>query len=88
MARVRLCEVCKKAMEPERLEASGDTRLCLLHAKKIEAFGGEFITKAVQERTSKSGSLKLNYGGIETTRQRNHAAIERLKDEYLAETSE
>ena len=37
---------------------------------------------ASQERTSKQGSLKLNYGGITTKSTRNEKALNRLLDEY------
>jgi hypothetical protein len=79
----RLCEVCKEPIELERAEGSPDTRLCLRHAVEIEKYGGEFAMTATQERTSKPGSLKLNYGGITTTRVRNHEAIRRLRDDFL-----
>lgn len=36
-----------------------------------------------QERTSKPGSLKHNYGGVTTSKTRNVKAIERLRDEFL-----
>ncbi len=62
MSKVRYCEICKSQIEAERLEAAADTRLCIQHAKEIEKFGGEFKTQASQERTSKAGSMKINYG--------------------------
>ena len=37
---------------------------------------------AADERTSKQGSMKINYGGISTNSTRNHAAIEQLVEEY------
>ncbi|MEQ8787575.1 MAG: hypothetical protein RIC55_14825 [Pirellulaceae bacterium] len=52
----------------------------------IDKYGGEFLLSAVQERTSKSGSLKLNYGGVHTTKRRNVEGIQRLRDDYLAQT--
>jgi hypothetical protein len=82
MAKVRMCEVCKQPIDPERLEGSPETRLCTTHAAEIQKYGGEFLMSAVQERTSKAGSLKLNYGGITTTRTRNDEAMRRLKDEH------
>ena len=39
---------------------------------------------AEQERTSKAGSLKLNYGAVETSKKRNIEAVRRLQDDYLA----
>jgi hypothetical protein len=50
MARTRLCELCKKRIEPERAEGSPETRLCRAHAVEIEKYGGEFLTTATQER--------------------------------------
>jgi hypothetical protein len=82
MAALRFCEVCKAEIDAERAENAPDTRLCGAHAREIEEFGGEFVTIATQERTSKPGSLKRNYGGVSTTRRRNLEAIEKLKDAY------
>lgn len=79
---MRRCEICKRPIEAERVEAIGDTRLCLEHARQIARFGGEFILTATQERTSKAGSLKRNYGGIATEKVRNQEAIDGLRDEY------
>ena len=84
MARTRLCEVCKQPIEAERAEFVPDTRLCSEHAAAAEAYGGEFKLEARQERTSKQGSLKLNYGGIETSKRRNSEAVERLKEDQDA----
>ena len=82
MAKTRLCEICKAAIDPDRLEAVPDTRLCTEHARAVQKFGGEFIVSAEQERTSKPGSLKHNYGGVTTSKTRNIKAIERLRDEF------
>ncbi len=79
---MRLCIVCKREIEPDRCEAIPATRLCTEHAREIERFGGEFTITASQERTSKQGSLKLNYGGIATSTERNEKALENLLDEY------
>jgi hypothetical protein len=78
----RLCEICRLPIEADRAEAIPDTRLCTEHGREIARFGGEFIVSAEQERTSKAGSLKLNYGGITTARVRNTAAVARLRDEW------
>ncbi|MBM3994226.1 MAG: hypothetical protein FJ303_08750 [Planctomycetes bacterium] len=78
----RPCEICMKPIEPQRLEATPETRLCKEHAEKIEKHVGEFIRVVSHERTSKAGSLKKNYGGVNTSRKRNQAAIEKLKDEF------
>jgi len=79
---MRLCIICKQEIDSERLEAIPETRLCLQHGHEIKKFGGEFKLSATQERTSKQGSLKLNYGSISTTSTRNEEAMERLRDEY------
>lgn len=79
----RFCEVCKSPIERERLELIPDTRLCTGHAHEIQKYGGEFIVSAEQERTSKAGSLKLNYGGVATSRRRNVEAVQKLRDDYL-----
>lgn len=79
---MRLCSICKQQIEPEREEAMPDTRLCSEHGRQIEKFGGEFRLSASQERTSKKSSMKVNYGGISTTRTRNDEAIEQLREEY------
>ena len=84
MAKSRPCEVCKKPIEPARLEALSDTRLCEEHGRMIEKYGGEFVRSFSAERTSKQGSLKKNYGGIAVSKVRNQKAIEQLKDEFEA----
>lgn len=45
----------------ERIEAMPETEVCVGCS---QAMGGEFKLIATTERTSKPGSLKLNYGGI------------------------
>jgi hypothetical protein len=82
MAAIRACEICDEPIDPERAEALPDTRLCTEHAKAIAKFGGEFITSVIQERTNKPGSLKRNYGGIDTSKSRNHEAIRKLREEF------
>ncbi len=81
---MRLCIVCKAQIDAERIEAIPETRLCTEHGRESQRYGGEFVVSACQERTSKPGSLKLNYGGISTSMARNDEAIERLRDEYEA----
>jgi hypothetical protein len=44
--------------------------------------GGEFLVTARHERTSKAGSLKRNYGGVDIQKERNTEAINRLREEY------
>ena len=82
---LRICEVCKKTIETERAELIPDTRLCIHHARLATKYGGEFSLTAKQERTSKKTSLKVNYGGISTSRKRNRRAIEKLKDDFEAQ---
>jgi hypothetical protein len=79
---MRRCAVCKREIESERAAAIPATRLCTKHGHEIEKYGGEFTLSASQERTSKQGSLKLNYGGITTKTTRNEKALNRLLDEY------
>lgn len=79
----RLCEICKNAIEDDRLTVIPETRLCTEHAREIQKYGGEFTTTAEQERTSKPGSLKINYGGVTTKKTRNVEAVQRLRDDYL-----
>lgn len=79
---MRRCEICKQPIEADRAEAIRDTRLCVEHARQIARYGGEFSLTAVQERTSKPGSLKRNYGGIETAKVRNQVAIDKLRADY------
>lgn len=78
----RRCEICQTVIDPERVDAIPDTRLCTMHAKAIQEFGGEFTVTGTLEKTSKEGSLKKNYGGVSTSRTRNTSAIARLKDAY------
>jgi hypothetical protein len=85
LGKIRLCEICKTQIDPDRLDATPDTRLCKEHAIAIQKYGGEFTTSAVMERTSKAGSLKLNYGGVTTTRTRNQPAVDRLREEFLSQ---
>lgn len=81
----RPCEICMKPIETERLEALPNTHLCLDHAEKIKKYGGEFLVSATRERTSKAGSLKINFGGVTAKLRRNQAAMEKLKDEFEEE---
>jgi hypothetical protein len=80
----RFCEVCKQPIDQERADALPDSVLCQEHSRQIAEFGGEFITVSKQERTSKPGSLKLNYGGITTQKRRNARALAKLKDQHAA----
>lgn len=79
---MRHCEICKQPIDADRAEAIRQTRLCTEHAQEILKFGGEFIMSSTQEKTSKEGSLKKNYGGISTRLSRNEQAVAKLKDDY------
>jgi hypothetical protein len=57
----RPCARCGAMIPAQRLEAIPETEVCVTCSAEI---GGEFKLVAVTERTSKPGSLKLNYGGI------------------------
>ena len=81
----RPCEICGQPIDAERLEAVPETRLCIEHARKIEKHGNEFKRKVGFERTSKDGSLKKNYGGVHTSKSRNHQAMRKLREEHLRE---
>ncbi len=78
----RICEICREPIDVERCDGLPDTRLCGKHAQEIQQYGGEFRIVSQQERTSKAGSLKINYGGVATQKQRNHEAMRRLRDAY------
>ncbi|MGC3966284.1 MAG: TraR/DksA C4-type zinc finger protein [Pirellulales bacterium] len=86
MSKVRFCEICKQAIEADRLEAVPESRLCTEHASAIKQFGGEFIVSAATEVTSKAGSMKRNYGGVTTSKVRNARAVEKLRDAFEAGT--
>lgn len=82
MSKTRFCEICKQPIEEERLEGSPETRLCIEHGKAIQSFGGEFIMRGTQSNLSKTGSLKKNYGDVSIERERNDAAMAKLRAEY------
>jgi len=78
----RPCEICNKLIEEERLEAVPQTKLCITHARAIEKYGGEFKLTGSYETTSKQGSLKLNYGGVNVIKTKNTDAVEKLRRDY------
>jgi hypothetical protein len=80
----RRCEICKQLIDAERAECRPMTRLCIKHAQEIEKYGGEFKLAIVEERISKHGSLKKNYGGVMIYQHRNHRAIRKLRDAYAS----
>lgn len=66
---VKNCIRCRNAIPPERVEALPETELCIKCSAEV---GGDFVYVFTQERTSKPGSMKLNYGGVTLTRYRRH----------------
>ncbi len=63
------CIRCDEPIPAKRLEALPETRLCICCS---EAVGGDFIVTATLERTSKPGSMKLNYGSAVLSKRRRH----------------
>jgi hypothetical protein len=84
-AKTRPCEICRALIDPERIEAVPETRLCTEHARQIRPLGGEFLVTASHERTSKRGSLKRNYGGVNIEKTRNTQALRKLRELYERE---
>lgn len=84
-AKVRVCEICKRPIDPERIEVIPETRLCSDHARMIARYGGEFTMTYTRERLSKPGSLKKNYGGVTPQKLRNATAMAKLRRELAAE---
>ncbi len=78
----RPCAVCGRPIDPERLAALADTRLCIDHARAAAKYGGEFTLVRRQVSLGKAGSLKKNYGDVSVEKFRNAAAIEKLRQEY------
>lgn len=68
-------------IDPERVEALPDTRLCSEHARMIAKYGGEFIVTGTQTSLGKGGSLKKNYGDVSIDKKRNTLALEKLRAE-------
>ncbi len=75
------CAICGCLIGGERLEAVPRTWLCIDHARAISKHGGEFRLRIGFQRTSKAGSLKINYGGVSVTFERNWKALNRLQAE-------
>jgi hypothetical protein len=85
MEKTRPCEICGQPIDPERVEALPATRLCIEHARQMGRYGGEFRVSATWERTSKTGSLKRNYGGVTPKTTRNEQGIAKLRAAYQEE---
>jgi RNA polymerase-binding transcription factor DksA len=63
------CEICGKLIPAERLEALPETRICVGCSDRV---GGEWDVRGVDVVTSKEGSMKKNYGGVEVVRVRRN----------------
>jgi hypothetical protein len=81
--KTRPCEIRKKMIEAERVEAIPETRLCVEHARLIVKYGGEFLVTATEENLAKPGGIKRNYGGIVMPKTRNRTGIDKLRHDYL-----
>ncbi len=77
----RFCEVCNVVIDGERCEVLPETQLCTGCARRMTKLGGEFITTVHQERLSKPGSLKLNFGGVSVSKTRNIEGLRKLRAE-------
>lgn len=86
--RVRVCEICGAVIDPERIEAVPETRLCLDHAKAIQKYGGEFVLRSRRSSLGKEGSLKKNYGDVSSELLRNEVGMQKLRDEYFRPAGE
>jgi hypothetical protein len=80
--KTRPCEICGQPIDPERIEAVPETRLCVEHARRIGKYGGEFTVTATQASLGKGGSLKKNYGDVSIQKKRNTEALRKLHEEY------
>ena len=80
--RTRPCEICGRAIDPERAEALPKTRLCAEHARMIGKYGGEFRLTGTQASLGKDGSLKKTYGDVTVQERRNTEALRKLRQEY------
>lgn len=81
----RFCEVCQSEIEAERIEGESKTRLCAKHAHEIQKYGGEFIGTGARSSIGKTGSLKMNYGDVTVTWQRNDDGLRRLIEDFERE---
>ena len=80
--KTRPCEVCGEPIDPERIGAVPETRLCVEHARMIGKYGGEFKITATQASLGKGGSLKKNYGDVSIQKTRNTEALRKLREEF------
>lgn len=63
----RQCERCDADIPAGRLKALPGTWLCVACSQEV---GGDFVYTAVQLNLGKTGSLKLNYGGVSVHKRR------------------
>lgn len=56
------CIRCENPIPEARLKALPETELCISCS---EAVGSDFVLTSQLVRTSKEGSMKMNYGGVE-----------------------
>jgi hypothetical protein len=59
------CARCQELIPVERLRLVPKTRLCVKCSQEV---GGEYTMVVSRVRTSKTGSLKRNYGDVEVAR--------------------
>ena len=78
----RPCEICKRPIEPERLEAVPQTRLCAEHAREVVKYGGEFRATATAAGTGQ----KTGRGVVAVHQVRNAEALDKLRAEYEGST--
>ena len=81
----RPCEICLQPIDPERVDALPETRLCTEHARMMSKYGGEFLTRASRVSLGKAGSLKKNYGDVSITKRRNKVGLQRLREDLRAD---
>ena len=77
---VRYCEVCSCQIEPDRLDAVSNTRLCTKHAQEILKYGGEFTGTGSHDNVGRG--IKILTAGVTVIFQRNDEAMQKLKDAY------
>lgn len=56
------CKRCGKLVPAERMEALPETELCVSCSAAV---GSDFVMVVRAVRTSKPGSMKINYGGVD-----------------------
>jgi hypothetical protein len=80
--RVRLCARCKQTIDPERLDAMPQTRLCVACAAHVdETYGGEFRPRVKETKTGRPGAIKITGVDYEVEVERNPHVPLRLDHE-------